>query len=231
MHAYILTTTDRQVLAAKLIELLDADLEPADLFSQPDIVVVEPDTSITIAQVRRLQIQLSRRPLKLPKQIGLILQAETMTVPAQNAFLKLLEEPTPSTILVLATPNPYQLLPTLLSRSQIVAVPSQKSPQDPAQAKRLYQLVIDLTRAGAGERLKLIEPVAKTRESALEFTRQLIAFLEYQLHHPQSRLTPAQAGAFMRQTLALQRHLQANLNVRLALDQWALTLSSAPGAV
>jgi hypothetical protein len=225
MHAYIITTTNRQTIGRKLVELLKLELEPEALFSQPDLVVLESQDSLTIAQIRRLHIQLSRRPLKLPKQIGLILGAERMTVPAQNAFLKLLEEPTANTVLVLATSNPYQLLPTLLSRSQIVAVADKAIP-DQEPDDDLAQLIRQLGQACPGERLSLVEPFGKNRDAALIFCARLLGFLESQLHQPDPTLSPAQAGKLLKQTLALKRHLDANLNVKLALDHWALALPS-----
>lgn len=225
MHAYILTTTNRQTIARKLVELLELELEPETLLQQPDLVIVEPKEkdSLTIAQVRRLHLQLSRRPLKLPQQIGLILGAERLTVPAQNAFLKLLEEPAANTILVLATRNPYQLLPTLLSRSQIIAVADTlTSGQEPTDD--LTQLLGQLSQAGPGERLSLVEPFGKNRDTALTFCARLLDFLEDQLHRPMPDLTPVQAGKLLKQTLSLKRHLDANLNVKLALDHWTLIL-------
>ncbi|HET8671851.1 MAG TPA: hypothetical protein VFM05_14895, partial [Candidatus Saccharimonadales bacterium] len=52
----------------------------------------------------------------------IIEHAELLTVEAQNAFLKLLEEPPADTILALTADNPQALLPTILSRVQLLAV-------------------------------------------------------------------------------------------------------------
>ena len=72
--------------------------------------------SITIDSIRRLY--------KLTKTIEpngrviVIDYAERMAKPAQNAFLKLLEEPTEGTHFILLTHQPGLLLPTILSRTQ-----------------------------------------------------------------------------------------------------------------
>ncbi len=56
------------------------------------------------------------------KKIGLIYHADRMTVQAQNAFLKTLEEPTPDTLLLLLTSNTNALLPTIRSRCHVISL-------------------------------------------------------------------------------------------------------------
>lgn len=55
-------------------------------------------------------------------QIFVIYSAETMTSEAQNAFLKLLEEPPLGTMFILVSPNESKLLATIKSRTQIIRV-------------------------------------------------------------------------------------------------------------
>lgn len=220
-----MTTTNRLNLAQKLVELLKLNLSPKELFNQPDTVVIEPERSIKIAQIRRLGQQLSRKPLSLPKQLGIIFQAETMTIPAQNAFLKLLEEPTANTILVLATTNPYQLLPTLISRSQIITL-DQPLASRSNKDQKISELLVDLSQARAGERLKLVEPFGKNRGVALNLCSRLLELLETNLHNSKAPSQKLKIGRNLKQTLALKQDLEANLNVKLALDHWALNLAS-----
>ncbi len=49
-------------------------------------------------------------------RVAVVDDAHKMTEPAQNAFLKTLEEPPPGTLLILITPDPSALLATILSR-------------------------------------------------------------------------------------------------------------------
>jgi DNA polymerase-3 subunit delta' len=58
------------------------------------------------------------RPYEGRRRVVVIDNAHTMTPPAQNALLKTLEEPPPSSMLVLVTPAPGGLLPTIRSRCQ-----------------------------------------------------------------------------------------------------------------
>ena len=54
------------------------------------------------------------------RKVGLILDADRMSIQAQNAFLKTLEEPVADTLLLLVTQNINALLPTIRSRCQTV---------------------------------------------------------------------------------------------------------------
>jgi DNA polymerase-3 subunit delta' len=57
-----------------------------------------------------------------PLRVALLANAERMTEQAQNCLLKTLEEPPPNTVLVLTTAYPDHLLPTCLSRCQLIAL-------------------------------------------------------------------------------------------------------------
>ncbi len=75
-----------------------------------------PSWDIRIEQIRRLQERLSLRALEAPFKVALVLGADAMNPPAQNALLKTLEEPSANTVLVLVTSMPDRLLPTIRSR-------------------------------------------------------------------------------------------------------------------
>ncbi len=51
-----------------------------------------------------------------PRKVAVIYEADRMNTAAANIFLKTLEEPTPSTTILLLTTRPYSLLPTIRSR-------------------------------------------------------------------------------------------------------------------
>jgi DNA polymerase-3 subunit delta' len=65
-----------------------------------------------------LRRQMSYKPVEGRYKVCLLTDAHLMRTEAANAFLKLLEEPAPRTVFVLATNRPEQLLPTTLSRCQ-----------------------------------------------------------------------------------------------------------------
>ena len=89
----------------------------------PDFFLLEPEKSsrnalIKVEEVRELQKKLAYLPYEAKTKVVIIDGAETMNPQAANTLLKTLEEPPSSTILILISPNPYQLLPTIISRCQ-----------------------------------------------------------------------------------------------------------------
>ncbi|WP_427159300.1 DNA polymerase III subunit delta' [Aliinostoc sp. HNIBRCY26] len=75
---------------------------------------------IRLEQIREITEFLGRPSLEAPRNIVVLEEAQTMAEAAANALLKTLEEPGNATI-ILITPAPESLLPTLVSRCQRIA--------------------------------------------------------------------------------------------------------------
>src|SRR2546427_12729761 len=84
----------------------------------PDVLTVEPGDSgsIKIEQVRDIVDRAAYRPFEGRRRAVLIDQADSLVPAAQNALLKTLEEPPPSSVFLLITARPDMLLPTVQSR-------------------------------------------------------------------------------------------------------------------
>lgn len=85
----------------------------------PDIIAIDrnPDTRIIyVDQIRALREDAVIMPNEASTKVYVINHAGAMNVFAQNAILKLLEEPPDSANFILLTENPAELLPTIRSR-------------------------------------------------------------------------------------------------------------------
>lgn len=119
-HAYMFEGIDgigKKKFAEELSKIL---LDSSNVNNSPDYINIYPDgSSIKIAQVRKLQSDIVIKPHKEYK-IYIINQAERMTVEAQNALLKTLEEPPQYAIMILITSNKEALLDTIKSRCELI---------------------------------------------------------------------------------------------------------------
>jgi len=91
--------------------------------THPDLHILEPnpdEKQIKIDQVRAFEQRLSFRAFQGGRKIGIIPEAERLTTQAMNALLKTLEEPPADTVLILTCSNRSRLLPTIVSRCQIL---------------------------------------------------------------------------------------------------------------
>jgi DNA polymerase-3 subunit delta' len=78
---------------------------------------------ISKEESREIIKSLSLKPFESPYKVMLIWQPEYMHPSAANGILKILEEPPPNTFFILITNAAERLLPTILSRTQIVQIP------------------------------------------------------------------------------------------------------------
>lgn len=86
--------------------------------NHPDFILIEPIAKqIQIDQIRELNWKLSLRPFLAKIKAAVIDSAHLMTKDAQNCFLKTLEEPSNS-LIILISEFPALLLPTIISRCQ-----------------------------------------------------------------------------------------------------------------
>ena len=99
-----------------------------------------PSDAIYMAMVEEIRSRATRRPAIGESSVFLIGDAERMVPQASsqqaaNAFLKLLEEPPPDTLIVLTSSRPGELLPTIKSRTLAVRV----TPPDLAVAEQFLE--------------------------------------------------------------------------------------------
>ncbi len=96
---------------------------------QPEIALIAPAGDLT--QIWQfwdrdgrppgiLQHTLSYAPVIGRRRVYIIERADTLNEAAANSLLKVLEEPPPYALFVLLTPHTARMLPTVLSRSQVV---------------------------------------------------------------------------------------------------------------
>lgn len=140
--------------------------------THPDLLLISPeDGEIRIAQVKDLIWKLALKPYSAPLKIAIIDEADKMTRESQNCFLKTLEEPKAKTLLIIVAEHAENLLPTILSRCQLVKfnlVSAKKI------AAHFPEEITALCRGAPGRAAQMLaEPrkIAETKEIAGELER------------------------------------------------------------
>ena len=89
--------------------------------THPNVLVVEPTNgTIRKQQIVDLQIEFSKTSIEPGPKIYIIKEIDTINLSAANSLLKFLEEPHPGVHAILTTSNINRILPTIISRSQVV---------------------------------------------------------------------------------------------------------------
>ena len=206
-------------------------LQKAKFINDPDLIQLTGENSIGIDQVRDLEHHLSLKPHSFPPKIGAIIKAEKLTIEAQNALLKILEEPTGDSVLILASPRQENLLTTVVSRCQLIHLPEKAEIElTTEEIKQLSQELGRILVSSPGKRI-LLTGQTKNREEAISFCQsQLVLWREILLGQivPLSSLSTKEITATIRQIEKTLRYLQANVNPRLALDNLLLSYPQVP---
>lgn len=86
--------------------------------SHPDVIEIDAASNNGVEQVRDLIDKVNYLPIEGKYKVYIIDEVHMMTVSAFNALLKTIEEPPAHVIFILATTEPHNILPTILSRCQ-----------------------------------------------------------------------------------------------------------------
>ena len=143
-HAYLITGPQgvgRRTLALRFAQALNCTEPPSpgefcgrcrncqwiDRMEHPDLSIVQAEqigATLKVDQVRDLQHTLSLTPYEARYRVALLLRFEEANPSAANALLKTLEEPPPKVILLVTAESGERLLPTIVSRCEVLRLRS-----------------------------------------------------------------------------------------------------------
>lgn len=86
----------------------------------PKELIPGPNGEIRISQIRELQKTINLKPYQSRYRVLIFLRFQQANVEACNALLKTLEEAPSYAVLILTADNPEQLLPTIVSRCEVL---------------------------------------------------------------------------------------------------------------
>ena len=175
---------------------------------------------VKIKAIRELISQCNYGSYDQQRQIFVILHSDQSSIPAQNALLKILEEPPAQSQLILTTSQPELLLPTIHSRCEKLNL-SLLKPQDEPSSELIIQTAKQIANPSFNhaQAIELAEQYPK-REEALQFLSDLISYLHHNLEGSSDVLVinRSHLAGILIHVLQAYQDLRKNLNVRLALE-------------
>lgn len=204
----------------------------------PDLIEIEEEGEIKIETARGIRSEASVLPNDGARKVFVIAHAERMNVPAQNALLKVLEEPPRYCFFILLTAQPDRILETILSRCTRYQLPPDEELPDesmlPLLAPYLRALAqgseVGLMRAAVGIE-KLSRPQQRAWIALLQTALRDAVFAAGALGAPLlsgvSAETRAVAARLSVSRLQALYALCGELNGRLELNAAAAALSCA----
>ncbi|MBI5356862.1 hypothetical protein HZB78_04640 [Candidatus Collierbacteria bacterium] len=208
--------------------------------------------TLTIEDVRFISNWFSRQSSE--SRAVIIHQAQCLTVPAQQAILKILEEPFPDSSLltindsrltiILTADSETSLLPTIRSRCKIIRLPALPAESSTAHVDSISYSSGNLHRLtetgnkSPSEKLiilydllsefsgKKVSPYQGSipRPDALKFMENIIDSLHSSLIHKSLFINHKSITICLQSACLSHRRLKNNLNVQLALQQFILDI-------
>lgn len=230
MHSYLIIGGEEVDRMKKESELCTAwHTKPCDIIR---LSLSEQKQTIGIDDIRVLEKNLSLSPRASPLMVGSISNAETLTPEAQNALLKTLEEPPPKTRIILHVQNSMTLLPTIISRCQVIQLNDSSTVPADEKTKIIAEL-LSFEQKKPGAVLYRVSQLYPTKEEGKQYIDTLIHILHETIRQqyrkePGNRDLPwstLQLVRNIKHAIQAQKQLAAHVNHLFVLDAFFRTIS------
>lgn len=194
--------------------------------NHPDLLWFGPEEKLGIEQAKKIKDFLNLKPFQGQGQVIVIISAQNLTLYAQNALLKILEEHADGVTFILGIAAEDQLLATINSRCQIINLPDTPQSDGVEKDRQDIEKLLDSTIA---QRFQFIEKL-KEKE---EFLPALTSYFRHKLLEislggitvPPPRWTTMEIlQNFLKELIEAERWAKANVNIRAILEYLMLKM-------
>ncbi len=209
MHAFLITGGSKDTRDTYIAESVKSWAVHTS-----DIHTISPDPlSIGIDTIRKIIPQLVLKPIASDVSVLVIRAADSMTIEAQNALLKTLEEPPRSVKILIESSTPDALLPTIISRCHRVSLGADHDAQQTADFYEMYKNV-----RNAGEWLRCVDSLIKNGHKPEDIILSLLTHISLHIR--------TQKDSFLyRACLTAHTYAESHVNPKSTLDSLWLSTS------
>lgn len=214
-HAYLLFGEAREAQVAfsrSLARFLETGTWDGDDTLLDAFVFDGGNAELGIEVSRSIQRFLCQTPVRSPRRTLVVHRAEEFTVHAEQAILKIVEEPPEHALVLLTVPDPAALLPALASRFQKLFLAGEPDPAS-REAQALARTFFGENTAG---RRELLKELVEDEQLVYDFLRAVMGRLK---RDPVGNATALRE--LLKRLTALR---QWNTNKRLQLEAALLPL-------
>lgn len=180
------------------------DSLPGYRANHPDILYFKAGEKLGIKEARKIKEHFSLKPFSAKGRTTILEDAEVLTIEAQNALLKTIEELPEEATLIFGASSSANFLPTILSRCQIENLSGPKAEIDISDIEKLLNSSLE-------ERFGYIE---KTKNRG-EFLTNLVSYFHQNL---------SKYPAFATELLQAEKWAKQNVNIRAILEYLVLVM-------
>jgi hypothetical protein len=169
MHSFLIVSKNKQTALDYVIGKCKKN--QIDKF---DINLLAFEKAIGIEDIRNVQKKLFLKPIKSKTKAVILEGSNGFTIEAQNALLKILEEPPANTVIYITSQNKELLLPTILSRCKIIEIKDKSLELSQQEVAQYTDVLISFPQNTMGERLRLALDIAKNKDEVIPWLEKMI---------------------------------------------------------
>lgn len=216
MQSFLILSKDKNKVSSYISNFLkENNINPLDVDSQSF------EKAMGIEDARNIQKKILLKPFRGKAKAVIIDVFEGITTEAQNALLKVLEEPPANTIIMVLSPQKELLLPTIISRCKIIEIKNEDLEIGSEEISSLSSYVNILLNERIGDKLKIAQDLSKNKQT-LVWLENTSIFVRHKLLEDPNNLKFFELLRKLQKTYAIIK--STNVSERVALENLFLSL-------
>ncbi len=216
MQSFLITAKDKNKASIYISDFLkEKEIYPIDVNQQ----IFEK--AMGIEDVRNIHKKIILKPFKGKAKAVVIQAYENITTEAQNALLKVLEEPPANTIIIINTSKKELLLPTIISRCKIIELKEKETNLADGDLLQLSDILNILLNGKIGDKLKVAQDISKNKDEAASWLEKMSLFVRKKLIENQNDSKYPSLLKSLQTTYKAIKN--TNVNQRIALENLFLS--------
>lgn len=139
------------------------------------------EKAMGIEDVRNIQKKISLKPFRGKTKAVVIQVYENITTEAQNALLKVLEEPPANTVIIINISKKELLLPTIISRCKIIELEEEIISLNNEDVSSLSDFLNIILNGKIGDKLKAAQDISKNKDDIFLWFEKMNIFVRQKL--------------------------------------------------
>jgi len=217
MHSFLIIAKNKSKAASYISDFLKEKK-----VNSIDIDQHSFEKAVGIEDVRNIQKKIILRPFKGKTKAVVIDANFEITTQAQNALLKVLEEPPSNTIILVSVPKKELLLPTIISRCEIIELKEAQISLTDEDTLELNIFLNILLNGKIGDRLKIAQDVSRNKDEAVLWLEKTSIFVRQKLIEDYNNPNYLNFLRQLQKTYTIVK--STNVNQRTALENLFLSL-------
>jgi DNA polymerase III subunit delta' len=217
MQSFLITGLNKSETSSYTSNLLkENNVDPLDI----NLQIFEK--AMGIEDVRDIQKAIILKPFKGKTKAVILEIYENITTEAQNALLKILEEPPANTIIIISASKKELLLPTIISRCKIISIQGKEIKLSETELSSLNDALNTLINGKIGDKLKIAQDITKNKQDTAVWLEKMAVFVKNKLTEDENRLKYLN---FLKELQKAYKTIKStNVSQRTALENLFLSL-------